>query len=246
MTARIAPQYILLGVFALSLIATAGAVFHRMREEARQASCCNDIMVLRDALFAYAADHDGLFPPISPIRGNLMVDPAGFYPEYLDNSCWLQCEWSAVRRARGSAGKNADLGVAAFNDDSYCYLPWALQNDEDAIAFIDAYRFLDFARQADDLVVKVDGIPRIVPRIRIGDRNLSETSLSNGPGYPILVEWPDRAHRGANILFSDGTIAQMQMSEGFPLSKPILTALSDLAALDTAHATPRQTGSPRP
>lgn len=222
---RLAARVLLIG----ASIAGASFVYFIMHQGARRASCRNDVFVLREYLRAYAADHDGLIPPLSQTAGNLMMDPAGFYPEYLKNSCWLQCEWSDIRR-RPNHHKNEDLGLAAFNDDSFCYLPWALTSEAEGLAFVEAYKRGNLPPANEDLVVEVDGHTRVLPRIRLSssvlDRTLDE---SDPPGIPIAVEWPGKFHTGGSVLLSNGWIVTMQLGDEFPMTHNFIAALREIA-----------------
>jgi len=225
-------------VLAILVIAVSAAAFSYwvLNQGARNASCRNDVFVLREYLRKYAANHEGLLPPISPTRGNLMIDPKGFYPEHLENSCWLQCEWSDARR-RGRHGKNDDLGLSGFNDDSFCYLPWAIANETEGLAFIEAYKSLDLNTQPKNLTVHIDGGERVLSRIRFSDAVLEKTVETAQSGPPIVVEWPDKFHTNGTVLFADGRIVTMKMGEDFPMTEKFIAALREIASIDRPLST---------
>lgn len=217
----------------IGFAALGGCAFYAlevMRSQSRAASCGNDVWVLYQALTKYADKHDGRVPPISETRGNLMMDPAGFYPEYLDNSCWVQCEWSPARRPPNVANKNDDLGVAAFNDDSFCYLPWAIRSEEEGLAFIEAYKTLDLERRDEDLVVTIDGAQRELPRIKLTHEALQE--YGGHWKVPILIEWPGLNHRGGTVYYADGSNGILTSGSGFPMAKAFIIGLREIASLD--------------
>ena len=164
-------------VFVVFVILAARG-FYEMRQQARIASCMNDIRMVHNAFDVYAEQSGGLLPPISATRGNLMMGPEGFYPECLPNSCWLQCEWGEVRR-RGR-DKNQDLGREGFNDDSFVYIPWEIRSEAEAMAFIEAYKTLDLKERDKDIKVTIDGTERVLPRTRYipWDKAKSEESIS--------------------------------------------------------------------
>jgi hypothetical protein len=202
--------------------------FYEMRQQARIASCMNDIRMVHNAFDVYAEQSGGLLPPISATRGNLMMDPEGFYPEYLSNSCWLQCEWGDVRR-RGS-DKNQDLGREGFNDDSFVYIPWEIRSEAEAMAFIEAYKTLDLKERDKDLKVTIDGAERVLPRTRYipWDKAKSEETAP----VPVFIEWPDHYHKNAVVVLSDGTAVRREFSEPFPISDAFIAGLREIAALD--------------
>ncbi|GMV90405.1 MAG: hypothetical protein AMXMBFR82_01830 [Candidatus Hydrogenedentota bacterium] len=221
-----------LGCLIVVLVCVAGTYFGlgELRSRSRAASCPNDVWHVYDALKNYAESHDGAVPPISDIRGNLIIDPAGFYPEYLDNSCWVQCEYSPARRPPEVSDKNDDLGVAAFNDDSFCYLPWAIRSEEEGLAFIDAYKTLDLEKRDEDLVVTIDGEQRVLPRIKLTNEALQESGGDRK--VPILVEWPGLNHRGGTVCYLDGTRSVVTLGSEFPKTDAFISGLRAIASLD--------------
>lgn len=216
-------------VAAITVFGGAYSYYLRSQSALRAASCINDVFYFHKYLRAYAADHDGLIPPLSQTTGNLMMDPAGFYPEYLENSCWLQCEWSDIRR-RPNHHKNEDLGLAAFNDYSFCYLPWALTSEAEGLAFVEAYKRGDLPPANEDLVVEVDGQTRVLPRIHFSGSVLDQTLGENeSPAIPIAVEWPGKFHTGGTVLLSNGWIVTMQLGDEFPMTPRFIAALREIA-----------------
>ncbi len=222
----------IVAVLAVGLIGVGCYFFWELRQSSRCASCTNDVFILREGLREYAAEHGGLVPPISPTRGNLMIDPEGFYPTYLDNACWLQCEWSDMRRTAGSEGKNEDLGLSGFTDDSFCYLPWEIRNEAEGLAFLEAYKSLNLNNRADNLTVHVGGAVRVLPRIRLSDATLVRELDDARYDIPVAVEWPDKFHRGGTVLYADGSIRTLNMGEAFPMTKDFIDGLHEIASMD--------------
>jgi hypothetical protein len=223
----------------LTLLATWGLKEMReSREASRLASCANDVIFLHWAVHNYATEHDGLFPPIDDVRGNLMVESDGFYPKYLDNSCWIQCEYSPVRREHGGH-KNGDLGLAGFTDDSFVYLPWTIRNEQEGVAFVEAYRKLDLLRRDEDIVVVVDGEDQILPRIKLSESQMKsyQAALQGEPGsdrsrpVPYLIEWPDHAHDRAVVTFTNGSRQYMSNGDGYPMGL-FVQRLREIASID--------------
>lgn len=203
---------------------------YEMRQQFRIASCMNDIKMVHFAFEDYAAQHGGLLPPISITRGNLMMDPEGFYPDCLPNSCYLQCEWGDVRR-RGE-DKNQDLGREGFNDTSFAYIPWEIRSEAEALAFLDAYKRLDFKDRDKDLKVTINGTEHVLPRTRHipwDKANSNETKP-----IPVFIEWLDHYHKNAVILLSNGVAVRREFSEPFPISDAFMEGLREIATLDDA------------
>lgn len=206
--------------------------FKDLRSKSRAASCPNDVWELYQDLRPYAAAHDGLVPPINRPRGNLMMDPDGFYPEHLTNSCWLQCEWSPARRRNDGTHKNDDLGVAGFNDDSFCYLPWAIRTEEEGLAFIEAYKTLDLENRDQELTVSINGEERILPRIRLTEKAIQQGDDDGGEAIPIIVEWPDLNHVGGTVYYAGGYGRIMRIGDGFPMTEAFIAGLREIGSLD--------------
>jgi len=220
-----------IGILVLiAMSAIAMAILYKMRQAARVASCKNDIRMLHYAFEKYATQHDGLLPPLSATRGNLTIDPATFYPDFLPNSCYLQCEWSEARRRGGSKNKNNDLGDSGFNDDSFVYIPWEIRDEAEALAFVEAYKALDLSDRENDLTVTIDGQPRVLPRTR--HIPFSDMPRDDLEAVPVFIEWPDHYHEDSVVVLSDGAAVRRGFSEPFPISDQFIAALREIATLD--------------
>jgi hypothetical protein len=122
------------------------------------------------------------------------------------------------------------LGIAAFNDDSFCYLPWAIRSEEEGLAFIDAYKTLDLEKRDEDLVVVIDGEQRVLPRNKLTNEALQESGGDRK--VPILVEWPGLNHRGGTVCYLDGTRSVVTLWSGFPMTDAFISGLREIASLD--------------
>ena len=225
-----------MGAVCLVVLFVLGGVgyfgLRQMNRTARAASCPNDVYHLFQALRQYAADHDGLVPPISVVRGNIMMDPDGFYLKYLTNSCWTQCEYSPARQKRDGHHKNDDLGNSAFNDDSFCYLPWETTTEKEALAFIQAYKNLDLRKREDDLHVMIDDKLHTLPRTRLSSEVLRQGFEDGAPEIPLIVEWPNHAHIRGTIYYTNGFREMKDIGDGFPMTADILAGLREIASMD--------------
>lgn len=219
----------LIGTLLTLFIAVPAVLLSHARQIARQASCANDLRSLALRLEEYAENHHGLFPPIHPTRGNIMMDPTGFYPEILNSSAWVQCEYSDARRHPNQPDEN-DLGLEGFNDGTFFYLPWAIQNEEEGIAFIEAYQHLDLNhREADLPITTRDGHTRTLPRTRYHDPNNTNGGNSRPAPVPLLVEWPHTRHARLCVLYSDGSVWALELGEGFPASNAFMAGMRKIA-----------------
>ena len=223
---------LLILLLALVLLGVGANIkLREFRQIARRASCANDLKQLWLYLAPYTEEHSGLYPAISHTRGNIMMDPAGFYPEFMTSSAWAQCEFSDARRQKNKPDET-DLGPAAFNDDSFYYLPWEITNEAEGLAFIEAYKTLDPSKLDDDLSVTIDGQIRLLPRSRIFRYGSTDSATPVGTPTPIMVEWPTRMHANMCVLYSDGSVHRMQMGEEFPMTEAFFKGMRDIADLD--------------
>jgi len=202
------------------------------RDMVRVASCANDIKMFEFALNDYSLAHDGYLPLISSTTGNLMTDPDGFYPDYMWNTCYAQCEYSHARRPPGKNDRiDEDMGPGALNDDSFCFLPWELRTEKEGLAFIEAYKSLDMNQRENDLTVVVDGKEVVLQRTRISPDE-PNAYYADAERIPILVEWPNRCHPNANVLFADGSYRRMDVGDGFPMTEKFLAGLREIASIN--------------
>ena len=216
-------------IVCVMLFMFAARGLYEMRQAARIASCKNDIKMVHYAFEEYAAQHGGLLPPISATRGNLMMDPEGFYPDCLPNSCWLQCEWGDLRRQ--GHDKNRDLGPEGLNDTSFAYIPWEIRNETEAMAFVEAYKHLDLNDRDKDLKVTMNGTEQVLPRTR--HIPWDNTEGKETAPVPVFIEWPDHYHKNSVVVLSNGAAVRREFSEPFPIGDDFIAALREIATLDS-------------
>lgn len=227
----------LLTTFLVLLVATPIALIAYTRPLARRASCANDVKVVALYLEDYAATHNGQLPPIHPIRGNITMDPAGFYPDIMPNSKWVQCEYSEARRHPTTPGET-DLGPEGFNDGTFFYLPWALHNEEEGLAFAAAYKTLDLNHRDNALTITTPGgVPRALPRVHYQSQNDANPPSPTPEPVPILVEWPHDRHADLCVLYNDGSVHCLKMGERFPATKAFMAAMHEIAQPDQETST---------
>jgi len=117
----------LTGVLAYSYFST-------VRDDVDLTACGKNLNHLsRDVLWSYTGNAGGFYPPLSSQPGVLMFSPKAI-PSDETVGASLTC--TTMRKA-----KTATTGPASpFDDQSYFYLGYAVQSDDDVETFAQAYR----------------------------------------------------------------------------------------------------------
>lgn len=212
--------------------------FLRARDDARRSSCQLNIIML--AADQFAKDHDGLFPPLSRMAGNLIFDVetarSYFFYGYED----YLCESDPNAPPKSEARKVRDPAEVTYW--SYAYLGYFIEDERQGLAFLDAYRETieaggDFT---DDLSVPEgsgnlggDTLYRLRNPEALPDelRPLAERAHE----IPVAVEWPGN-HRqmGGQVAFLDGHTEYMLYPGDFPMTPAFIEGLRALDALKQA------------
>lgn len=233
---------ILIASFSVVVLVVSSSMIglYKLRQDTRVASCANDVFFLNKAIREYANAHNGFFPDLDDVRGNLMIEPEGFYPNYLDNSCWVQCEFGPLRLAPGKEDE-VNLGVEGFSDASFVYIPWVIHSEEEMLAFIETYKTMDLKQQNTDLEINLERQNNYLARICRPKQGMSmywstdKTLDSMNPNMrpsPFLIEWPSQGHAQSNVFYTDGTSRRMKLGDGFPMTENILQGLREISQLD--------------
>jgi len=196
----------------------------RAREAARRASCQNNLKQMGLVFKMYANESEGeLYPPMSTTYGEICPVMDTIYPEYLFDSTILECPSDAT--LTGSADPTV------IGDESYFYLGYAVTNDAEGQAFIDAYRQQKQSGGGfdEDLIVDAGfgaaGADRIL-RLREGvDRDLNVRQDQ----IPIMFDRSFDHHlpAGINVLYMDGHVEFLRDGQ-FPAQQWFLDALAEL------------------
>jgi len=125
-----------------------------------------------------------------------------------------------------------DFGSAAFNDDSFCYIPWEIRTEEEGLAFIEAYKKLDLNDRDNDLVIEINGEQRVLPRVKLSQYVIREGRNEREPNIPLVVEWPDHAHIHGTVWYSNGYGRLMNVGDGFPMTEEFIAGLREIASFD--------------
>ena len=202
-------------------------------------SCQNNLKQCGLVLKLYANEApDQLFPPLSPLPGNLMWDKETVYPEYLTDPLILVCPAEKAKWQR--AGEMTDLEQKAafcFHNSAYWYLGYALPDEKTGLAFVDTYKKQiensgDFTADLKD----AEGNP--IRRLQEGVERYFIMDIHNPAGaamiqskLPVFIERPGHHDDQINVLFMDGHVERLTYPGEFPVSQPFIEALSSLEKL---------------
>jgi prepilin-type processing-associated H-X9-DG protein len=129
-------------------------------------------------------------------------------------------------------GPKAGMTLEAIGDDSYFYLGYAITNEQEARAFIEAYRQQRAAGGSfdEDLIVEAGtGTAGTDRFIRLRDNISNELPVSPSE-IPIMFDREMDQHipGGINVLFLDGHVEFLKEGIRFPSQRWFLDALAEL------------------
>ena len=237
---------ITLGIVSiLTIIGLMAAVILQARtrggEAVQRASCQNNMKQI--ALFCklYAHENSDLWPPLSPVKGRLMFNEEQA-SAYLQDLSLLHCP--------GNSGTPLHKSLAdPFNDQSYLYLGYVLENEAQLRLFADACKSPDFDPTQDIPVPEGQGngggsvIYRLregVERFLIQDMNLSSAYTQSR--IPIFMDRPslvrgelvfNHSPNGGSVCFMDGHVEFLlyPRTDRFPMTRGALEILHEIASL---------------
>lgn len=121
----------------------------RARESARRSACVNNLKQLGLALSAFASEHEGKYPRISHIEGNVIFEGSLVYPKYLTEVDILGCPSDSGYRHGKTFRLKDNLHHPGYNVgephpdcitcQSYIYLGWVITNEKEGLAAVESY-----------------------------------------------------------------------------------------------------------
>jgi hypothetical protein len=150
--------------------------FNTVRDDVDLTACGKNLRHLSEVLWKYEGD---FYPPLSPQPGVLMFSPKAIPSE---ESIGISLTCPTMRKA-----KQPTTGPASpFDDQSYFYLGYAVQSDDDVEAFAQAYRKQVAAGGAfeGDLTVEKAEETKVLHRLR---RDASVNPEAQGK-TPVFIE----------------------------------------------------------
>jgi len=229
------PWLELLGSAAVLLMAVAFILpaLSRAHESARASSSQNNLKQLGFVFEMYANEHDGFLPPLGLYDGIWMVDLACLYPEYLPDCTILVNPKSENVKPddlkKLLAASPVDWATCARKTaDSYTYLPWLVQSDEDVAAMAAARAALAPEQLQQDLPLP-DGTK--LPKLRTGieeglvsDRTNPAALAMVRARIPVMMETQWHGGKGAYVLFLDNH-CEFVAKGTFPCTEAVHQAL---------------------
>jgi len=210
---------VFLGIMVLSILAAILLpALARAREAARRAECAGNLKFLGSALHELAEENEGRYPALSPEPGRLMFAPETFEGQSADQAMAFVCP-----------SRPNDLGPAGdgwqeryIDDHVYVYLGHVLTNEEQGLAYIEAYRAAVAAGTGfDENFAAPDGT--VLPRLHENPDGAAAAEI------PVLVERlghhvPD----GGNVIYLDGHVEFIRRNERFPMTDAFWEALKTI------------------
>lgn len=203
----------------------------QMSEQARRASCRPNLILHFGN--EYADAHEGVLPPLSPVPGMLFPDSRILQERGISQSDLL-CEFDL--QGKDHAFEEA-MRRNPMNDWSFVYLGYFIENDEQLLAFAEAYvQTMDQGGNFEaDLKVAAnkgseDG--KLLRRMQSlkSLKELRDPLAERASNIPVVIEWPEN-HRdpGGHVVYLDGHREYVPYPGKFPMTE---TAISTLRALD--------------
>lgn len=174
------------------------------------------------------------WPALSSTPGQLMMDPAVVYPEYLTDP--RICISPAHPKFQTLLEMADSDPLSVMRDDSYWYLGYAITNDEQGFEFVNAIRMAVEAGETltgdiETPALETERIFRIregVHRFFITDINDPRASQRTQSTIPVIIERPGLHTDGANVLFFDGHVEFIEYPGEFPMTESFIQALQSL------------------
>ena len=203
-----------------------------------RASCANNLKQLGLVMKMFVNESRGERYP-RPDRLKFLSED--IYPEYLSDPNMLMCP--ADDRAPEEGMPDADKAQWYFDHSRYWYIGHAINDEEQALAYVEAYRKIVQAGDGNldvDFVDATSRNERKIFRTREGIERFFITDI-NKPGgaattqstIPVLIERPGtHVPDGGNVLFMDGHVEYIRYPGKFPMTEAFIEGLRSLDALD--------------
>lgn len=240
-TFRKAWKWLGLGLGACAVLVFAGCgsgdtAFAAPNQDPHQTTQEN-LKKLHAAATAYHKKNQGQWPGLES-RGGLMFPIKGMYPDYVtDPRIMVNPANPAVAKVESLPVNEKNLPAIWYNG-SYWYLGYAITNEREGLALVDAIKkgLQEGNLPAGDLkVAKGDGdgggdtIYRLregVARFFVQDINNPAASAVSQDDIPVMIAKP--VDGGGEVLYMDGHVSFMHYPGDFPMTPKFISALESL------------------
>ena len=212
----------------------------RQAETTWRANCQENLKQLGIVLRMYAEEHGGVYPKLREEPGQLMFRCEDVHPEYLADPFILICP--AAGEDIGEPPPASENPQWYFEPRVYWYLGYAMANEEQGRAFLDAYRAQATTGDkviTDEDLADADGTPirRLYERVErdvAKDLNIPVNSprhASLPSTIPTMIERLGHHKGGANVLYLDGHVEFIAYPGKWPMTKDFIQGLESLDEL---------------
>lgn len=215
-------------IFALLLFSgffVVGRLVADAREEARLASCRPTVMF--SALKGYALNNEGIYPPLSPIPGRFVFDTEKV--EGFGSTYDYMCGFDPSERYSEEVH---DVDFWRLDDWSYVYLGYVIENEEEGLAFLNAYADRikskgDFEADLPVTAGQGNNGTALLHRLRKPETFTGDLEYLQSRAHliPVVIEWPGDFHKGSKVVFLDGHTEVIPYPGKFPMTEKFITAL---------------------
>lgn len=165
----------------------------------------------------------GIYPALANIYGAFYPDPKPLYPEYITDAATL-------------------AALTGMQDVKLCYFGYAMETDEAASAFLDAYEaYGPEGLQGQDLPLDEGDAEEVgmqkIFRLREGIERFYITDINDPAGspkaqstLPIAWELPAGKEMGAWVLYLDGHTEWKSYPGEFPMTETLVTRVKAIMA----------------
>ena len=205
-------------------------------EKQLRKSCQNNLKRLGLVMQMFANEQRG---ERYPRPNRLRIELSDIYPEYLTDTQVLMCPADDALPANNLPSDHKPSWHLAHS--RYWYLGHAVNDEEQALAYIDAYRNVVLEGDGNlDVDFEIEtlsqsGIFRTrvgIERFFITDINDPNAGAKERSKIPVLIEFTDKhGSQGGNVLFLDGHVEYITYPGKFPMTPAVISGLQSLDAL---------------
>ncbi len=227
------------------------AILSQVHEASGRNLCIQHLKDMGGAFKAFSAAHNGAYPKLSDVPGQLMCAPDGICPEFVKEPFWFVCVRSPMMQERN---KRHMESCALVNDECYFYLGHAVTNDAEVEAFCNGYREatrsgtswkkalrvpLGQGFEGSDVIPLLDNVAEgMAARVPvIIERSRNHPGGGHGVGWFFARMWDSDSsitrcyESGGHVLYLDGHVEYKKYPGEWPMTEKTVQALEKIHAL---------------